>query len=234
MKDILDKHTKIALQLSGGKDSVACLYLLKDYLDRITVYHLNTGDQPKETQVVMDELRKFIPNYVEVRTNSGEWIRNNGYPSDVVPTNSTMLGVLYGKSIIRLSDRFECCYKNLMKPMHDRMTDDGITLIIRGTKKIDMPLLPIMSGGEIDGFEFYYPIEKWSHEDVYKYLKEVGAPIHPVYDKINDGIECIHCTGWWESKHLDWLNDTYPETAKWVKMKHIEIKIAVLKQLNNM
>jgi len=234
MKEILSKHKKIALQLSGGKDSVVCLYLLKDYLDQITVYHLNTGDQPKETQDIMDELKKFIPHYVEVKTDSREWISKNGYPSDVVPTSSTVIGRRDSVGGMALIDRFDCCFNNLMKPLHDKIIEDGITLIIRGQKLCDSIKGPLVTGSIVNGIEYLYPIQEWSHDDVYKYLKEVNAPIHPVYDKINDGIECLHCTGWWESKHLDWLEGTYPDIAKWVKIKHIEIKIAVMKQMNNM
>lgn len=43
----LDRHTgKVAMSLSGGKDSTVVLWLLKQagLLDRVTVYHLNTGD----------------------------------------------------------------------------------------------------------------------------------------------------------------------------------------------
>lgn len=230
----INNHRKIALQLSGGKDSVACLYLLKEHLDKITVYHLNTGDQPRETSEIIAKCREIIPNYVEVKTDSIKWIKEHGYPSDVVPTNSSILGRMMGFGTLHLSDRFDCCYSNLMNPMQERMKEDGITLVIRGQKNCDMPKVPFISGTIYEGVEYLYPLQEWSHDDVYKYLKEADAPIHPVYDKINDGIECIHCTGWWHSKHLDWLNDAYPIEAKWVKQKHIEIKIAVAEQMQHL
>lgn len=234
MDELLAKHQNIALQLSGGKDSVACLYLLRNYLDRMTVYHVNTQDQPPETKVIIDECRKLIPHFVEIKSDSRAWAEQNGYPSDVVPTSSSNLGRLLGFGKMPLADRFSCCSTNMMLPMYHRMKADGITLIIRGQKLCDMPTVPLKSGEAIDGFEFYYPIENWSDADVFKYLHEQNAPTHPAYTKINDAIDCMHCTAWWDKNHLGWLNEAHPEVASWVKNKHIEIKHAVINQMNNL
>ena len=41
---ILDRHERIALQFSGGKDSLALWGLMRPHLDRVVVYHVDTGD----------------------------------------------------------------------------------------------------------------------------------------------------------------------------------------------
>lgn len=227
-------HQRIALQLSGGKDSVACLYLLREYLDRITVYHLNTGDQPPETKAVIAECRKIIPHYMEINTDSLAWISGHGLPSDVVPTHSTALGLLSGMGTLPLADRFACCWANLMEPMHQRMQADGITLLIRGTKLCDMPHVPIRSGEVMQGVEFYSPIENWTDADVMAYLREQNAPVHPVYAALKGGIDCLHCTAWWDENHLRWMKTAHPKAAAWVRAKHIEIRAAVTAQLSHM
>lgn len=234
MDAILNRHQKIAFCFSGGKDSMAALYLLKPYLDRITVYHLNTGDQPKETVEIINICKIFIPNFVEINTDSKAWIKINGIPSDIVPTFNTPLGITMGFSDMLISDRFSCCWNNLMWPMHQKILDDGNTLIIRGQKVSDMPKVPFNTGAVVDGIEVLYPLENWTDSDVMQFLKEQEAPIHPVYDKLNGGIDCIHCTAWWDENHLDWLNDAYPEAAEYVAKMHIVIKEKIKMQLDTL
>ena len=75
MKDELIKalggHERIALQVSGGRDSLACFYLLKDagLLDKVTVYWVNTGDAFPETIEIMDLVRDMTPHFVEISGN---------------------------------------------------------------------------------------------------------------------------------------------------------------------
>ena len=61
MQDIIERHDLIALQLSGGRDSIACLYLLKPYWDRLTVYWLDTGAAFPETVSLMQQVRDKPP-----------------------------------------------------------------------------------------------------------------------------------------------------------------------------
>ncbi len=40
---MMEGHERIALECSGGRDSLALVHLLRPELDRITVFWLNTG-----------------------------------------------------------------------------------------------------------------------------------------------------------------------------------------------
>lgn len=225
---IFERHQRIALQFSGGKDSLACLYLLRDKLDLVTVYSLNAGDRMPETQAVIDAVRPWIPHFVEIRSDVSAWIDANGLPSDVVPTCSTWMGRVIGLSDTPIVDRFECCMRNVMLPMYERMKADGVTCIIRGQKDADMARRPLQSGDSIDGFEFYYPIEDWTHAQVFSYLKEVGAPISPVYETMNTSPECMKCSAWWDDGRAQYLKAHYPEAhAVYVgRLRVIRSKIA--------
>ena len=228
---IFARHRKAALHLSGGKDSVATLYLLRDYADRFTVYHLDTGDEPPETKAVLAKCRQIAPHWVEVQTDVRKWVSLNGFPSDVVPTGSTPLGRMLGFGKLPISDRFNCCWSNIMWPMQERMQKDGVTLIIRGQKLVDMPKVPLKSGAKVGDIEVLYPLEAWSDQEVLAYLREVGAPIHPVYEILKEGVGCMHCTAWWDYRLVDWLERAHPQAHAFVVGKKKEIEEAIAEQL---
>src|SRR5579859_707778 len=163
----LDRHDKIALSFSGGKDSLACVYLLRPHLDRITIYHNDTGDLLPEICEIVEHVKSFAPHFVHIRSDVGEWIKRNGLPSDLLPYNSHTIGALAGQDGLRLVARYECCFANLMAPTDQRIRSDGNTLVIRGTKLCDLKRLPAKSGNVHDGLELFHPIEDWSHADVF-------------------------------------------------------------------
>jgi phosphoadenosine phosphosulfate reductase len=202
---------KVALQLSGGKDSVACLYMLRPFLRKyITTYWLNTGDVIPETLAVLDELRTWVPNFVEICSDVKQWRIDNGMPSDLVPARSHAIGLMYGMSTTRISNRFDCCAANLMLPMHARAKQDGIDLIIRGTKLHDTGKVPFE--GWHDGLEVWLPLRDMTHDDVFRMLGVVGAPVSAVY-KFATGIsapECLGCTAWWDDKKAAYLKAWHP------------------------
>ncbi|MFG0641366.1 phosphoadenosine phosphosulfate reductase family protein, partial [Delftia sp. WSY_22] len=54
---------RAALHFSGGKDSLACLYLLRPLVEQgLPVYWLSTGDTIPETRAVVDQVRAWIPD----------------------------------------------------------------------------------------------------------------------------------------------------------------------------
>jgi phosphoadenosine phosphosulfate reductase len=209
--EFLYHHKKIALELSGGKDSVAVLYLLRDVLDKITVYWLNTGDAYPETVKVIEECRKLCPNFVEVLSNVAEWTIFNGFPSDVVPATGWQVHQQVPIGEFKFADSFTCCAHNIMNPLHARVLADGNTCIIRGQKKSDEHQAPIISGEWYDGAQIIFPIANWTDDEVMNFLTASGAPIHPVYEFSKDGADCMHCTGWWGKTSMEFLSKHPPQ-----------------------
>jgi phosphoadenosine phosphosulfate reductase len=202
---------RAALQFSGGKDSLACLYLLRPFLKDITVYHLNTGDAIPETTAVVDAVRGWIPNFVEVKSDVVAWRTEHGMPSDLVPAHSHTIGRMYGMSETRISNRFDCCLNNLMLPLHRQVKADGIDLLIRGTKLADTGAIP--AEGWHDGVEIWLPVRDFTHEDVFGLLRDVGAPVSPVYEFATSisAPECLGCTAWWDDRKGEYLKARHPD-----------------------
>jgi 3'-phosphoadenosine 5'-phosphosulfate sulfotransferase (PAPS reductase)/FAD synthetase len=226
--EALNRHEKIGLQLSGGKDSIACVYLLRPYLDRITVYWVNTGAAYPETIDVIDALREFIPNFVEISGNQPSVIEQFGIPSDVVPASRTPMGLFGSGSNERMiQDRYSCCMRTIMFPLHQRMIDDGITLVIRGQKTADRLKSTARSGDVIDGIEFLFPVEDWTSDRVMAYLRSVNAPISRVYDVLAGTPDCINCSGWWEERAAKYLKSHHPIAYAEVQRRLDDINAAV-------
>jgi 3'-phosphoadenosine 5'-phosphosulfate sulfotransferase (PAPS reductase)/FAD synthetase len=227
----LTAYRNPALQFSGGKDSLACLYLLRHQLENLTVYWVNPGDTCPETVAVVQAIRPWIPRFVEIRSDVLAWRAKHGDPTDLVPASAHVLGVAYGMSDVPLSNRFDCCYANLMHPMHERMLADGVDAVIRGTKLCDTGKVPA------EGFTGHYhvllPIKHWTHEEVFAYLDEVGAPINPLYEHFKglSAPECLSCTAWWDDGKAQYLKARHPERAAEYKVSLQRVREALLTHL---
>lgn len=210
---ILAPHRNIALHFSGGKDSLAVAHMLRPWWALITFYHLDAGDLLPEVREVVAYMRRQVPRFVTISTDSSAWAKANGLPSDLVPTSTTPFGRMIGMSERRIVDRFECCAQNLWLPMHDRMHADGITLVIRGTKRCDTRKMAAENGNRSAGYQIWLPIEDWSHEQVFAYLRENDLPICRVYDDAVNAPECATCSAWWTEGRAAYLAKHHPELA---------------------
>jgi 3'-phosphoadenosine 5'-phosphosulfate sulfotransferase (PAPS reductase)/FAD synthetase len=206
----LDGHERVALCFSGGKDSLALVYMLRDHLDRITIYHNDTGDLLPEVREIVEHVKGFAPHFVHIHTDVGAWIAANGLPSDLVPFTSHPFARVVGHDEPLISSRYECCFQNLMLPLWQRIAADGVTLVIRGTKRGDFPRLPVESGGQMEGAAFWFPLQEWTHEEVFAYLRSVGAPICRVYERGLQAPECARCTAWMSVGLAAYLRQYHP------------------------
>lgn len=225
------RHDRIGFQFSGGRDSVAALYLLRPYWDRMTVYHLDTGDQYPELKAVVEQVRKDVPITV-IHSNSPAYRESVAWPSDVVPVDNSLTGRLISGQEQALVSRYECCFANLMAPMHGRMLADGVKLIIRGSRDEDYAVPPTRSGDFKDGIEVLYPVQSWSTADVDDYVAEHGLPNAAYYAHgAAHGPECMGCTAWMDDNRVNFLERFYPERLKELMEKQAVIRSLVERQL---
>lgn len=229
----LARYRNPALQFSGGKDSLACLYLLRTQLERVTVYWLNAGDGCPETLAVIAQVRRWIPRFVEIKSDVRAWRAQNGLPSDLVPANGHALGLAYGMGDTRICGRFECCFQNLMRPMHERMVADKVDAVIRGTKLSDTGQLP--AEGKTEFYDILLPLRDWTHEEVFTYLDQMGAPVNPIYEHFKglSAPECMGCTAWWGDGKAEYLRARHPQAYQEHCVKLAAIARAVTPHLRD-
>lgn len=209
---VLDRHQRIACCLSGGKDSLAVLYLLRDQMHRITVYHRDTGDLLPEVREAVEAVRPMCPNFVHLQGDVMAWQAEHGLPADLTRDYSRRDGSTE-RHTFKTVPRYTCCVANLMRPLWDRIVADGNTLVIRGTKTVDLPHLPVGDGAVVDGIEFLLPLQDWSHDAVFAYLRAEGAPINRVYEHVTNAPECARCPGWLGERRAEYLLKYHPELA---------------------
>jgi 3'-phosphoadenosine 5'-phosphosulfate sulfotransferase (PAPS reductase)/FAD synthetase len=199
------------LQFSGGKDSLACLYLLEPRWNEITVAWVNTGAAFPETVALMERVRAQVPHFVEVAAEQS--IEREGYPADVLPIAATSAGHLFeGETGPRFQSRYSCCASALWAPMQKAMRELGATTIIRGQKLSDAKKTPIRSGQVIEGVTYEFPLEDWTDADVRHFLAEKKVSLPENYRYMSTSLDCWNCTAYLSENagRLQYLQERHP------------------------
>jgi phosphoadenosine phosphosulfate reductase len=213
MQEFFNRHEKIALMFSGGKDSLACLHLMEQFLDKVLVVWVNTGANFPEIEALMAETRSKVPNFLEIKTNQPESIKQRGYPVDVLPVNYTVLG----QSVTNIKDfklqgYFDCCSENFWIPCDREMRKLGVTGIIRGQRNSESHRAPIKSGHIEDGIEYYLPIESWTDTEVIDYLRSKDVVIDERLSMNHSSLDCWNCTAYLaeSSERFKYIKKNHP------------------------
>lgn len=207
------RHERIGFQFSGGRDSTAALYLLKPYWDRLTVYHLDTGDQFPETRAVVAAVEADMGKpMTRIAGDVARVQEEFGLPSDLVPVDNGNPGRLVSGRELKIQSRYDCCARALMLPLHERIRADGITLIVRGQRDDEYTTPPMRSGGVNGSLEVLYPIQTWTGDEVSAYLKDNGFPLAPFYERgARRAPECMGCTAWWDEGRAQYMERYHPQ-----------------------
>lgn len=185
------------LQFSGGKDSLACLFHLRDEWDELLVMWCNTGAAYPETVEFMSMVKGIVPHFLEVRSNQPAHIQSCGHPSDVVPVRLTNMGhQAYRTNGIKLCDYMSCCNTNIWQPLAEATKHVGAEIVYRGQRSQDAKKAPIRSGHVEDGITYIFPIEDWTTDQVMTYLGDV-APDYYKQGELSSR-DCWDCTAYLE------------------------------------
>ena len=214
----LEGQSKIVLQFSGGKDSLALLYLLKSHLGRLTVFHCDAGDLLPEIQRLVSVVEAKVPNFMRVKTDAPAWIAEHGLPSDLVPIRchpgAANVYREAGHPIVPITD---CCAANRWHPMDKALREMAPSLVIHGQRRTDLFCWDKATRDTTDkgplGWQTWAPIAEWSDGDVMDFLREVGAPILPWYSHKPHAPECATCPAGWGEGRGAYLRKHHPELA---------------------
>jgi phosphoadenosine phosphosulfate reductase len=227
LADVFARHEKVALLYSGGKDSLACLYLAKEYLDRAYVVWVDTQANFPEIEEAM--LALHLPNMIRVVSDQPTSIKANGYPVDVVPVDYTKRGQEYSNSSkqLLLRNYMECCTENIWFPARDAIKELGVTAVIRGQRADESHGAPITSGHVEDGVEHVLPLENWTQQEVLDYLQSEGVDVSGRLGMAHSSLDCWDCTAYCNNsqERMAYIKANHPE-------KHAKV-VALLKQIDN-
>lgn len=201
---------KQILALSGGKDSMACLFLMQETLD--CAIYVDTGFAYPETQAVIALAETYLPVH-RVLVDREANHRLEGIPADVVPVEWTPAGqAMTTPKPYRIQPSFHCCYENLAKPLLAKAKDLGATHLVYGQRNDETMKATARNGDPIDGMIRVHPIESWSASDVLDYLK-TKMEVPPHFALTHSSLDCYDCTAFQRTSQdrLAWTKEQHPD-----------------------
>lgn len=206
-----------ALAFSGGKDSMACLHLLRDELD--CAIYVDTGFTYPETRAMVEYARDLIPLHTVYSNRAGQnaaW----GIPSDLVPIDWTVAGqAITGEKPARIQSWMQCCWENLSWPLLAKAKALGVTHLYYGQRNQESYKTIRRNGDTVDGMLRLHPIEDWTSEQVLAFLAQhMEVPAH--YSLTRSSLDCYDCPAFarvsqdlvaWTHSHYPTFYDAYKQ-----------------------
>lgn len=202
-----------ALAFSAGKDSMACLHLMRDTLD--CAIHADTGFEYPETKALVDYAATILPMHV-IKVD-----RTKEIPSDVVPIDWTELGqLLSGKKAVTIQSYLECCLANVSLPIFLKAKELGVTELVSGERKQESHKSASLDGQVVQGVKRLHPIYNWTDEEVIRYLEsKMEVPKH--YSIKHSSLDCYDCTAYRKESadRISYTQENHPAFFKVYKKR---------------
>lgn len=199
-----------ALAFSGGKDSWACLHLVRETLD--CAIFVDTGFAYPDTIEQVNLAAALLPMHI-VQSHRAAQNEREGLPSDVVPVEWTTLGQrMTSDKSVTIQSQFQCCYENLARPLLQKAHELGVTELVYGQRSDEAHRSTSHDGDSVEGIVRRHPIEGWTRQQVLDYLA-TNMTIPPHFSLTHSSLDCYDCTGFTAASRdrVAWMRERYPE-----------------------
>lgn len=212
----------VGLAFSGGKDSMACLHLLRDRLS--FAIFVDTGFLLPETRECVNYASSLLPVHIVLTDRKGQNARE-GMPSEVVPIDWTAAGQrLTGPKPVKIQSYRQCHYENVNLPLWTKALALGVTHLVNGARADEHKNAMIPAVCQTDGVTELSPLYNWTEHDVFEYLETVmEVPAHYYAVPRSSSLDCFDCTGFVQDtvEFIPWLRARYPaEYAQYALRNH--------------
>jgi len=220
------------LQFSGGKDSLAVLYLSRPDLKDIDVHFGNAAALPSVVEYVQRVCDRLGARLKIIRPEQAIEVfqAEHGLPSDLLPVWNTKQTAWTGSGV-KLQSSASCCSAMLWGPMYRAVLNSGSRTVLRGAKACDEQRGVPPGFTDENGISYFSPIWNWSDEDVFSYLKREGAEIPEHYGEVDSSLDCWLCTGHTHSSHANdqfkYIRNHHPELWPSLQQRLARVKGAV-------
>lgn len=222
-----------AIQISGGVDSMAMLWLLKPIWPESFVMWCDSGAAYQGTHELMKKVREMVPHFRTVHGNQPQVIQQFGYPVDVVPVKYSAQGeMMFGPQPVRFQSYFDCCRRSLWEPMQNACVAMGIDTIFRGQRSDEARKAPIPDGyTDPLGIKYKFPLASWTKDQVFEYVrKECPDLLLDYYKTEPTSRDCWSCTAF-RDDNVERVKNLPPEPRAVVLERLAVWKTAVMEEL---
>ena len=200
----------MALALSGGKDSMACLFLMREQLT--CAIYVDTGFAYPETRKIINYAASLLPVHV-VPSDRAVQNAKHGIPADVVPIDWTALGhAITGPKPIMIQSYLQCCWENISAPVYAKAKELGVTHLVNGQRRDERAKSTAQDGTVVDGITRVHPIEDWTADEVLNYLA-LHMDVPPHFAFTHSSLDCYDCPAYARDSQdrIAWTQTTYPD-----------------------
>ena len=174
---------KVALSSSFGAEDMVLIDMLMK-LDRTArIFTLDTGRLPQETHNVIDATRSKYGAAIEVFFPQAEAIE--------------AMVAEHGMNLFYQSveNRKLCCGVRKMEPLRRALSGlDAWITGLRREQSVTRTAVHKIEWDEGHGLVKMNPLVDWTHDDVWKYIREHNVPYNALHDRGYPSIGCGPCT----------------------------------------
>lgn len=218
---IFDRHERVFLAFSGGKESVVLAHMCEPWREKVTLLWVRI-------QFHAPHMADFIRGYAERGWRLEEipgpdlmehW-RSAGTPAEVVPVDHAL-----GRRQPRLQSWPMCCYSIRQVPLNAYIrAQNEPCALLHGQRTADGgATVGGLTGQMPDYVEVAQPLSSWSEAEVMAYIDRHGLTLPEQYGQgCSDSLECLVCPAAPKPERLAYLDRRYPIPARIARRAMVE------------